>query len=47
MYVIMIATLVAQEQDWSILPELKKGVGRASTPFPPQQYNWTTHHTVL
>ena len=32
MYVIMIATLVAQEQDRSLLARAEKGVGRASTP---------------
>ena len=48
MYIIMMATSLAQVQDRNILPGLKKGVGRASNPFPPQQHRLTTtHHTLF
>ena len=40
--------ICGSRQDRNILPELKKGVGIASIPIPPQQhYLTTTHHTLL
>ena len=46
MYVIMIATIVAQEQDKCILFQLQKEWDKLA-PLPQQQNDLTTHHTSL